>query len=136
VGFRFNHHISTTQKQQKHKNGATGDLRVITIVIIAAAKRIASGIRALGIRMSTYKAAIDHKDNTAMATQLRLSAITLITRSQTGRVAGACTLMLSKGPPSFYPSRCSSLVDILFRASAGVYWQNYLLMSSLWRPIF
>jgi hypothetical protein len=89
VGFRFNHHISTTQKQQKHKNGATGDLRVITIVIMAAAKTIASGIRALGIRMSKYKAAIAHNDITAMATQVTLSAITLITRSQAGRLAGA-----------------------------------------------
>jgi hypothetical protein len=101
----LNHHTSTTQQQKKHKTAAITGLMVIMIVIMAAAKTIASGIRAIGILVSIYKAAIDHIDNRAMANQIRLSVIVLITRSQTGRAAGACTSMLSKRPPFFYPGQ-------------------------------
>ena len=43
-------------------------------------------------------AAIDHNDNMAIANHIRLSAIVLIKRTQTGRATRACTLLLSKGP--------------------------------------
>jgi hypothetical protein len=97
-GFKLNHHPSTTQQHPKHKAAANRDLWVITMVTMAAAKTITSGIRAIGIRMSIYNAAIDHNDNMAIANHIRLSAIVLIKRTQTGRATRACTLLLSKGP--------------------------------------
>jgi hypothetical protein len=80
----YQHDEAAAQAQSLGKR----DLWVITIAMIAVAKRMTSGIRATGIRTSIYRAAIDHNDNRPMASHIKLSAIVSIKRTQTGRVLG------------------------------------------------
>ena len=92
----MDHHTSTQPQQAKHKSIANGDLRVDTRLMTAAMKTTTSGIRRIGIRMSIYNAAIDHRDNRATANHSRLVRIAFTKRIQTGRAVLPCITVISK----------------------------------------